>query len=433
MRVLRKLYFLFKVLSNKKKSIEELERIQSKMLRFMINYCYRKVPYYHYLWKNHRISPYDIKDVGDVKKLPIIDKSVLRENYSSFISIDFKEKLNNLWHKGSSGSTGKPVLIYYDNFAKDYLDAIYLRALMAAGYKPNKPLFYYWYKPFKFEIYNIFGLMRKIYIPHILKDNQIIELMIKYKPEYIYCYGGILFSISKKILENNISLNWIPKSIITHGELFSEKMKEVVKNAFNTENVFDQYGTSEYNRSAWECIEGNGYHVDQDSVITEILDKNYEDVDFNESGVLVLTGLINRALPLIRYKIGDIVTKNDDYRCNCGINLPNMIKHIEGREIDFINGNSTREIMNILSGIKGLSVFQIIKGSKKISLIIEPDNLVDEKVILKRMKKITNLKISIIYNEVKKTPGGKRPFISTNINPSKSKQYKESNIFVYNF
>ena len=436
MRLMRKLYMLSKVLKIKKAKKEEILRIQQKRLNFMINYCYKNVPFYHYLWKKSGIRPSMIKKIDDLRKLPIINKEVLKGNYPNFFSIEFKNVLHKLWYKSSSGSTGRPLLIYYDDFAKDYLDAVYLRALMNVGYKPNKPLFYYWYKPFRPEFYNMFGFMRKIYISSKMSDYQIIEEIKKHKPEYIYFYGGILFSISKKILEKEITLDWKPKSIITHAELFTDKMKEVVKDAFKTNRVFDQYGTSEFNRVAWQCTENEGYHVDIDSVIPEILDENGEEVSPKEKGNLILTGLINRALPLIRYDIGDVVIKNEEDKCSCGVTFPNIIKSILGRKKDFIGKISPAQILNVLYDIRGLSVFQIIRDNGKLLILVDSDNKFDERLLKKRIGKILNLsdsQISIRYGKVEKTAGGKRPFISSNINPSISHQYREANIFVYNF
>jgi phenylacetate-CoA ligase len=105
------------------------------------------------------------------------------------------------------------------------------------------------------------------------------------------------------------------------------------------ENVYgapylDQFGCAEIDRSAWQCPEKVGYHMDVDSVIMEFVDENGNAVSAGERGEIVYTSLFNFAMPIIRYAIGDVgVPSNDE--CPCGRSLP-LMNVVEGRKDSFL-------------------------------------------------------------------------------------------------
>jgi phenylacetate-CoA ligase len=326
--LLRKIYYLRKVLQNQWKKPEELKKIQNKMLRRIILHAYKNTVFYRKLWKKNSIDVESIKTVEDLRKLPVISKLDLIKNYNQFLTTNLK--LKRMIMRTTSGTSGVGMKVPFDEKSWDYLEAIYLRSLLAAGYDPRKPLAYYWYTPFEKTIHERLGFMKKILIPCRLTEEQQIKILQKINPEYIYYFSSSIFSIAKKMKKEGIEI--IPKCVITHAEVLSDKMRNTIENAFQAP-VFDQYGTAEFIRVAWECNEKTGYHVDADSTITEIL-KDDEPVSSGERGSAVFTCIANDTFPLIRYKIGDIFVATDD-KCNCGRNLP-LIKSIEGREKDLI-------------------------------------------------------------------------------------------------
>jgi len=369
----QKLLYLREALRNTKLPQSKLKSIQNKKLLEIIRYSYKNVNYYKNLWKKFGIKAKDINCIEDLKKLPPINKKVVLKNYKNFISNEYKKYLNYLhrmpsflFMRSTSGTSGVPFKIYFDPFAKNFLDAIYARALLKVGYNPTKPLLYYWWQqtPQK-ELYHLLGLYRKIYVPSSWDEEKQLKIMQTIKPQYIYYYPSALYFISRMILYQNVELNFKPKLIISHAEINTEIMRKTIENAFDT-NVYDQYGSNEFNRIAWECREKNGYHVDSDSVLVEIVDENYDEVAPGEIGKILITGLVNKAIPLIRYEIGDFAIKADDVKHHCGINLPVLFERVEGRvEHSFKKNNkivTQRKMFEILLDFfekkKGVSKFQ---------------------------------------------------------------------------
>ena len=92
-------------------------------------------------------------------------------------------------------------------------------------------------------------------------------------------------------------------------------MRKFIEKAFGAE-VFDIYGCTEIKEIAWECEKHEGYHINEDDVYVEIL-HGESPAKPGEVGDIVLTDLRNKAMPLIRYRIGDrglLIAGN----CSCG-------------------------------------------------------------------------------------------------------------------
>jgi len=409
--ILNHLYFVPKVLDQQWMKTDELKRLQEKKLKAIINHAYRFVPFYRRKWKDLDLTPDDIKTVEDLKKLPVISREEIIKNYNSLIAVNYRNllRLGRVVIGSTSGSTGAPFKILFDAVSWNYLEAIYLRSLLAAKYDPKKPLFYYWYEKFKKTLYNRLGYMRKIFVSSKTSEEYQLQLMQKTKPDYIYYFSSILYSIAKKILKEGTELR--PKSVITHAEVLSKKMRKIIENAFDAP-VFDQYGTTEFNRIAWVCSHNIGYHVDADSVILEAMDKDGEIIE-NGLGSAVLTGLVNQTLPLIRYEIGDIINTTDE-RCTCGRGLP-LIKSIEGRFEDAIVINdkmyTPRRFIDLLADSDGIYKFRIYHKNGRLNCLIVPFDSISLKNVSESLQKITG-KVSIkIVGEISKSKRGKRKLI----------------------
>lgn len=381
---------------------EKIEKLKNKLLRAIIRYAYKHVPAYRKLWKSAKIKPENIKNEQDLKKLPIVDKKMIKENYKNFISREYLEHVESLnkraiFFRQTSGTTGKPLIMPFDINSKAYLDAVYARALIDVGYDYTKPLLYYWWSMRSNKWYSVFGFFRKIFVPIEWDEIQQLNFMQKIKPKYIYYYPSQLFFISRYILKNDIKLGFKPKLIITHAEILTESMRKTIEKAFNTK-VYDEYGSNEFNRIAFECLDRNGYHVPIDSLIVEIIDENKEEVSGGEKGEIIITSLFNKVLPLIRYKQEDYVIKSENEECSCGINLPIKIKSIEGRIMHSLNKEITQKyltevLVNVCKDFWKFQLFFDENGNAKLYVVPWEDSPEKPKIgKLKRFFKKVEIK-----------------------------------------
>src|SRR5262249_53713471 len=116
-----------------------------------------------------------------------------------------------------------------------------------------------------------------------------------------------------------------PNGIISTAMLLHDWQRTLIEQVFDCP-VTNRYGCEEVSLIASECELHQGLHINADSVYCEVTGGSH--------GKLLVTDLTNRAMPLIRYQIGDVVVGSDRV-CRCGRGLP-VLERIEGREADYV-------------------------------------------------------------------------------------------------
>jgi phenylacetate-CoA ligase len=330
----------------------KLRRYQEKRLRAVVKYAYDYVPFYHRKFRKAGISPDDIRSLDDLPKLPITRKSELKMvPPRKRVSTEFEvEKLKAI---RTSGSTGEPFTTYICGREDDWRKAIYMRANISCGQRPRDK----WVvvtAPHHFhdttDIQRRLGIYAQTCVSVFMPVHEQAKVISKLKPDILDGYSGSLFLIAKEFEESGVTpIN--PRIVFGTAELIDEASIKFLERVFGAPYL-DQFGCAEIDRSAWQCPEKVGYHMDIDSVVMEFVDENGNQVAAGERGEIVYTSLFNYAMPFIRYAIGDVgVPSNDE--CPCKRSLP-LMKVVEGRKDSFLampNGRllSPRVFTNAMS------------------------------------------------------------------------------------
>jgi phenylacetate-CoA ligase len=163
-------------------------------------------------------------------------------------------------------------------------------------------------------------------------NSEKIRQIEKINPQILDGYSGTLLILAKELRKrNNKAIR--PRVVFGNAELIDSESQKYLEDVFDAPYC-DQFGCAEVDRTAWQCLKRQGYHMDMDSVITEFVDKTGESVSPGERGEITYTSLFNFAMPLIRYQVGDVGVPSDD-TCSCGNNLP-LMKVVEGRKDSFL-------------------------------------------------------------------------------------------------
>ena len=326
---LRAFYYLKSMRGRAYWSPRKLEKYQNTRLSRIVGYAYDKVPFYNRLFRECGVHPEDIKTKSDLKKLPIISKKELRQNKQEIISKDFN--LKNLKAMSTSGSTGEPLFVFLSENEIEFRKAKHLRANTALGQKPWDQ----WATltgPQHFAKTTRLQRLIPLYTPitiSVFDDfNTQISMLESIKPKVIEGYSSSLLLLAKEIEKSGLK-TITPNHVIGGAELSDEQSREYVEKVFSVP-FYDQYSSVEFERMAWQCKEKNMYHIDSDALMMEFLDKDGEEVSSGERGEMVCTSLFNYAMPLIRYRIGDVGVPSDE-KCDCGRNLP-LMRMVEGRK-----------------------------------------------------------------------------------------------------
>jgi len=157
-------------------------------------------------------------------------------------------------------------------------------------------------------------------------DEQI-SLIAEAKPDVLDAYSGSLVLLAKEVERRGLK-TIRPRIIFGTADLIDVVSRKFLERVFEAP-FYDQFGCAEVDRSAWQCPEKLGYHMDVDSVITQFVDDEGSEVSAGERGEIAYTSLFNYAMPFIRYAVGDVGTPSDE-ECPCGRTFP-LMKIVEGR------------------------------------------------------------------------------------------------------
>jgi phenylacetate-CoA ligase len=189
--------------------------------------------------------------------------------------------------------------------------------------------------------------------------------------------------------------------------------------------VFDRYGCREFGNIAHECGQHNGYHINVERFVIEILNDHGKPVEPGESGEIIVTDLDNYGFPFIRYRTGDMAVASARI-CSCGRGLP-LLKSIEGRVFDVVkapNGNRIAGTFWTLAlrsvpGVKHFQIEQISIDQLIVRIVKDYDYSIKSEtaiIDLIRDKCGNNIEIEMIYTDnIPVTLSGKRRFIISHV------------------
>jgi len=327
-------YYLFQLKRDQWKDPRELRKIQFKKLKAVIKHAYNNVPHYHNAFSKVGIRPDDVKNFEDLRKLPLVSKYDIQNNYKNFVTNGVDA--SKLPSRDTSGSTGIPLKLVSDPYPSPG-SAKY--PFFECGVKLRDNFVTIWGRATSIKwgskFTRLWGAIRETIVP-LYPEEKLINILKQIKPDVLLTFPSVLLSLS------NYDLSGInPRLIFTQGEMVTLHCRYIVKKKFNVD-LFETYGSVEFGDMAFECLEHFALHIITDNVYIELLDEDGEPVSPGERGEIVVTGLHNYAMPLIRYKIGDLGVLTDE-KCPCGRSWP-LLKSIEGRSNDLVVLPSGRKI-----------------------------------------------------------------------------------------
>lgn len=315
---------------------EKLVELQEERLKKIVQYCYETVPTYRIKFRDAGITPDDIKNLDDLKKIPFTTKEDLRKAYPyGMLAVDSSKVLEL---HASSGTTGHPTTCAYTKNDLELWSKTMARIYASAGTKKGDVVQNaYGYGLFTGGLGFHYGALEvgATVLP-IASGNteRQIRLAKEYGTTVLACtpsYAAYLgeYANEKLGIDPVSELKW--KSGLFGAEAWSEELRHRIQELLGLE-AFDVYGLSEVIGPgvSVECPEHNGLHVFEDYFIPEIIDPvTGEKVEEGNTGELVLTTLTREATPVLRFKTGDITSFTTE-ECSCGRTVGKM-QRILGR------------------------------------------------------------------------------------------------------
>lgn len=318
---------------------EETARLQYQELKVLLDRVYRNSAFYHGKMKEAGVSPDDIKSIEDIRKLPFMKKTDLRDNYpDKLVCVDREDLVR--FHV-SSGTTGKPTVVSYTkNDIEMWADAV-ARSLTACGLgKRDVIQVCYGYGLFTGGLGLHYGAEKlgAVVIPASTGNTERqIELIQDLKTTAVAgtpSYFIHMLDVAKK-MGVDIRKDTNLRTAVLGAEPWTEEMRRYIHDisGVTAHNIF---GTSELSGPMFcDCEEMHGTHIHSDIAYTEIIDpETGEPLPPGEKGELTITVLKKEAFPMIRYRLGDVSSILEG-ECPCGRTSP-RIDRITGRVDDML-------------------------------------------------------------------------------------------------
>ncbi len=411
----------------------EINKIQNSKLQNLIRYSFENIKYYREVFTQQGIRPEKIKTAKDLCRIPFLTKKQLRDRFWDFLP----RELPACRISRTSGSTGIPICIFSDRNSRMFNSAAVIRYRRALGIglagktilTPLKTA----NEPYNKKAHWTFlqGIHKTYYINPYVDSPENAEyakrLLNKlHRPALIGITPAIRALACR--VKDGVFPHFRPSAVLTTGESLSPLLRDLLESTFDTK-VADIYACNEAGDVAWQCQRSAGYHINADNVIVEIV-KNGESVEDGQIGEVVITNLNRYAMPIIRYKNGDLARLTHEL-CPCGCKLP-MIAEILGRtgEDIFLPNGKTMSWNQLKSPMNHPQIrqFQLVQnddGTLTIRYVAEPGVNTEqiESLLLVRYKDILGPSIVIEIdriNEIAPASSGKSKLVISNYKPAQT-------------
>jgi phenylacetate-CoA ligase len=319
-------------------SRDEIMALQKHRLDWSLRHAYENVPHYQVAFDKAGVRPEDFRELADLRHFPFTVKTDLRDNYPFGLFAVPREKIARL--HGSSGTTGKPVVVGYTANDIDMWADVMARSLRAAGVRPGMMVHNaYGYGLFTGGLGAHYGAERLgctvVPISGGMTERQV-QLIQDFRPDAIMVTPSYMLALLDGFTKAGLDPRESSlKFGIFGAEPWTNGMRLEIEKTFGLDAT-DIYGLSEVIGPgvAQECVETkDGLHIWEDHFYPEVIDPiTGEVLPEGEKGELVFTSLTKEAFPIIRYRTRDLT------RLLPGTVRPGMrrMEKVTGRSDDMI-------------------------------------------------------------------------------------------------
>lgn len=327
---------------------DEIHSCQAEKLERLLAFASQQSPFYR-----QRIGECDaIRQLEDpfaaLKQIPPTEKTDIQQHAFEMIADGLE--VDSLIRNQTGGSTGEPIRFYLDRSRYEARVAAMNRHDKWAGFDIGRRAAYVWGVPqdrpsngWKAKLRNrLLGGQLWLDTSNVTdrKLRDFNEQLKRFRPHTIIAYANAITLLARFCEEHNLS-TFQPHSVITSAELLTDESRALVERVFGC-RVFNRYGCREFSVVASECDQHDGLHLMAEGLLVEIDEATRSE---DGSGDLLVTDLLNFAMPMIRYRIGDRGQLLEG-RCVCGRGLPRL-KAVDGRTTDFVVARDGRLVSGV--------------------------------------------------------------------------------------
>jgi phenylacetate-CoA ligase len=307
----------------------QVKAFQDAHLRRLVLHAYESVPYYRRLFDRNRLHPRHIRGTVDLDLIPISSKQDMRERPVHEL-LDRTVDQRKLLTVCTSGTTGEPFTIRRTWLEQAFNVLFQMRSQQSFGLRlPDRVMKVgrgrgYVLKAGINPTLNIDGLVQP--------PEEVVRRLETFRPHLLVALPSILCLTADYLIAQG-RRDIRPRIVCVGGEVLTPLMRSRLTQAFGVEPV-QTYASHEFPLMGWECGVSGELHTCDDGVIVEVM-RDGRPAAAGEEGEVVVTNLHAYAMPFIRYRLADVVTRGSD-QCACGQPF-STIRAIQGRMNDYFS------------------------------------------------------------------------------------------------
>ena len=401
---------------------DEIENHQLRRIRHIVAVASESSTFY-----SDRVRSAGIHDIANMSfeqfaAIKPLTKNDLREHRSAMVNRQFAPSA--LIERRSGGTTAAPVSVFLDSESINRRESATASFNKWFGFRPGQKIAYLWaavqdlpkLATWKARIQNQF-VDRQLFLPSAPLDDDIMESywrrLDKFRPTLLQAFSSPLAEMAEFLLRTGRRLNL--NAVSTTAEVLHPHQRRAIKKAFGTD-PFNWVGAREVGRIATQCKLREGMHINCYGLYIEVVEN--PSFTSEKTGDILITDLWNEAMPIIRYRIGDI-GRLDTSVCGCGSHLP-CLSDILGRATDTFLNSKGQKIPGMVMvthiyddvGVNQLQLIQYDIGRFEARIV--PGDSFENPGSIKRLQDIfcdymceeLELKVRIV-DEIPREPSGK--------------------------
>jgi phenylacetate-CoA ligase len=341
---------------------ETIRNYQLTKIKSLINYAQQNVPYYKNLLNSKNFNIEDIKSIAHLSDFPILTRNDIQANRNILISD--KYRINKLEKSSSSGTTGIPIEYFSDRSSISSGIAAGYFAFFLSGWQPGYKTLHIWGNPTTVKYWGKKRSKLKRYLKNQtnlasteFNDSSKLPEIYRYISNQGFTtidgYTTAIYELARFIEINSLSKIKCNQVFTTAENLLSHQKMLIEKNIGPSS---DLYGCGEIHGIAIRPIHEDKYFIIDPHVVVEVEQSNE---NFKS---IIVTDLDNKAMPLIRYKVGDLIDEMYEPKDDQKFQLSYFNK-VLGRDSDIVVLPNGKKILPV--NIVGGTLFRLIGGISK--------------------------------------------------------------------
>ena len=408
--------------------LDSLRDMQRRRLRRLLQHVYDHVPYYQSMMRRMGIQPQDVRDLADLSALPLLSKEMIAGMTEDLLADNFPPARRQ--ERFTGGTTGTPLGFFVERGRTDALERAFIarswgwmgvnfadRCVILKGQVVDERELRegrFWQTSYPERSWTFFSAQ------HMSEENlpayarKIMEL----RPVFIQSFPSGLDLLAKFWLRRGLPPIAGLRMVHLSSETLRVDQRERFQKAFGAP-VFSNYGQSECAVLASECEHDSSYHVFPEYGVTEIVRPDGTPTVPGELGEIVGTGFNNYAMPMIRYRTGDLGSWSRRH-CVCGRPFP-LMERLEGRGQDVVVARDGHIVpLNALIFGSHLPEFRFLKeiqvrqkepGELTLAVVPYPEYTAEIGLVMAaKLERVSDQAVSIrveVVDQIPRTAGGK--------------------------